>query len=178
MIYILKYSATEGLLHDDRLAPELMEIGPADLLWVDLENPTPEEAEVLRKYFQLHPLAVEDTLIDIQYPKMDIYPDYVFLVLPGINYMRDTEEFTTAEINVFMGKQLLITHHDHRMRSVRAMRQRILQDPPLMSLGLDTVIQSILDKVVDHYFPELEKLEDRIQEGEEEIFSPNMGGGD
>jgi magnesium transporter len=175
MIYILKYSADEGLLHDDRLAPELMEIGPSDLLWVDLENPTPEEAEVLKKYFTLHPLAVEDTLIDIQYPKMDVYPDYIFLVLHGINYMKDTEEFTTAEIDIFLGKQFLITHHDHRMRSVRDMRQRILQDPQLMALGLDTTIQSILDKVVDHYFPELEKLEDRIQEVEEEIFSPDMG---
>ena len=122
MIYILKYSATDGLLHDDRINPELMRIGPSDMLWVDLENPTPEEAEVLKTYFQLHPLAVEDTLIDIQYPKMDVYPDYIFLVLHGINYMRDTEEFTTAEIDVFLGKQFLITHHDHRMRSVAAQR--------------------------------------------------------
>jgi len=89
--------------------------------------------------------------------------------------MRDTEEFTTAEIDVFLGKQFLITHHDHRMRSVRDIRQRILQDPQLLNLGLDATIQSVLDKVVDHYFPELEKLEDRIQDVEEEIFSPDMG---
>ncbi len=171
MIYILKYSPTAGLLHDDRISPELLKIEPDELLWVDLENPTPEEADVLRDYFQLHPLAVEDTLIEIQYPKLDIYPEYIFLVLHGINYMRDTREFTTAEIDVFLGKQFLITHHDHRMRSVRDMRQRILQDPQLMRIGLDTVIQGILDKVVDHYFPELEKLEDRIEEAEDEIFA-------
>jgi len=171
MIYILKYSPTAGLLHDDRISPELLKIEPDELLWVDLENPTPEEADVLKDYFQLHPLAVEDTLIEIQYPKLDVYPEYIFLVLHGINYMRDTKEFTTAEIDVFLGKQFLITHHDHRMRSVRDMRQRILQDPQLMRTGLDTVIQGILDKVVDHYFPELEKLEDRIEEVEDEIFA-------
>ncbi len=171
MIYILKYSPTAGLLHDDRISPELLKIEPDELLWVDLENPTPEEADVLKDYFQLHPLAVEDTLIEIQYPKLDVYPEYIFLVLHGINYMRDTKEFTTAEIDVFLGKQFLITHHDHRMRSVRDMRQRILQDPQLMRTGLDTVIQGILDKVVDHYFPELEKLEDRIEEAEDEIFA-------
>ncbi len=171
MIYILKYSPTAGLLHDDRIAPELLKVEQDELLWVDLENPTPEEADVLRDYFQLHPLAVEDTLIEIQYPKLDVYPEYIFLVLHGINYMRDTKEFTTAEIDVFLGKQFLITHHDHRMRSVRDMRQRILQDPQLMRIGLDVVIQGILDKVVDHYFPELEKLEDRIEEAEDEIFA-------
>ncbi len=171
MIYILKYSPTAGLLHDDRIAPDLLKVEQDELLWVDLENPTPEEADVLRDYFQLHPLAVEDTLIEIQYPKLDVYPEYIFLVLHGINYMRDTREFTTAEIDVFLGKQFLITHHDHRMRSVRDMRQRILQDPQLMRIGLDVVIQGILDKVVDHYFPELEKLEDRIEEAEDEIFS-------
>lgn len=171
MIYILKYSPTAGLLHDDRISPDLLKIEPDELLWVDLENPTPEEADVLRDYFQLHPLAVEDTLIEIQYPKLDVYPEYIFLVLHGINYMRDTREFTTAEIDVFLGKQFLITHHDHRMRSVRDMRQRILQDPNLMRTGLDVVIQGILDKVVDHYFPELEKLEDRIEESEDEIFA-------
>lgn len=174
MIYILKYSPTAGLLHDDRISPDLLKIEPDELLWVDLENPTPEEADVLRNYFQLHPLAVEDTLIEIQYPKLDVYPEYIFLVLHGINYMRDTREFTTAEIDVFLGKQFLITHHDHRMRSVRDMRQRILQDPQLMRIGLDTVIQGILDKVVDHYFPELEKLEDRIEEAEDQIFAASQ----
>ncbi|HXK60213.1 MAG TPA: magnesium/cobalt transporter CorA, partial [Acidobacteriota bacterium] len=78
-----------------------------------------------------------------------------------------------AEIDVFLGKQFLITHHDHRMRSVRDMRQRILADPPLMSVGLDVVMQAMLDKVVDHYFPELEKLEDRIEEVEAELFDPS-----
>jgi magnesium transporter len=170
MIYILKYSPRTGLSHDDRIVPELLNIGPDELLWVDLEIPTPDEADILRTYFQLHPLAVEDTLIDIQYPKLDAYPDYIFLVLHGINYLRDTKEFTTAEIDVVLGRQFLITHHDHRMRSVRDMRQRILQDPSLMAVGLDAVIQGVLDKVVDHYFPELEKLEERIEELEEEIF--------
>jgi magnesium transporter len=174
MIYILKYNPAEGLSHDDRIVPELLTLGPGELLWVDLEDPTAEEAEVLKDYFQFHPLAVEDTLVEIQYPKLDIYPDYVFLVLHGINYMRDTEQFTTAEIDVFLGRHFLITHHDHRMRSVRDTRQRILQEPQLMTLGLDVIIQGMLDKVVDHYFPELEKLEDRIEEVEEEIFSPRI----
>jgi len=173
MIYILKYSPAEGLCCTTTGSCELLTIGPGDLVWVDLENPTPEEADVLKDYFQFHPLAVEDTLVEIQYPKLDVYPDYIFLVLHGINYMKDTKEFTTAEIDVFLGKQFLITHHDHRMRSVRDMRQRILADPPLMSVGLDVVMQAMLDKVVDHYFPELEKLEDRIEEVEAELFDPS-----
>ncbi len=172
MIYILKYSPAAGLSHDDRIVPELLTLGPGDVLWVDLEDPTPEEADVLKTNFQFHPLSVEDTLVEILYPKLDIYPEYIFLVLHGINYMKDTKEFTTAEIDVFLGKNFLITHHDHRMRSVRDMRQRILADPQLMNLGLDVVLQAVLDKVVDHYFPELEKLEDRIEEVEADLFEP------
>ena len=42
---------------------------PADLLWVSLENPTPEEIdEVLNKVFQFHPLAVEDCMSSVTRP--------------------------------------------------------------------------------------------------------------
>ncbi len=170
MIYILKYNPATGLEKADHIVPELLKIGPEDLLWVDLEEPTSEEAEVLKTYFEFHPLSIEDTLVEIQYPKLDLYPNYVFLVLHGINYQTTTKEFTTAEIDVFLGPRYLVTHHSHHMRSVEEMRDRILRDGRVMQMGLDLVAQGILDKVVDHYFPELEKLEDRIQEVEEEIF--------
>ncbi len=170
MIHIIKYDSGKKLIYRDRLAPELMTLGPGDLLWLDLEDPTPEEAEVLKTHFKFHPLTIEDTLIDVQYPKLDFYPDYVFIVLHGINYLASTREFTTAEIDVFLSAQFLVTHHDHRMRSVRSVRERILQDPQTMDQGLDFVLHSLLDRMVDNYFPELEKMEDRIEELEGEIF--------
>lgn len=171
MIHILKYSPASGLIRATEVQPELFHFSPGDLLWLDLESPTPEEEAVLRDHFQLHPLALEDTFVEVQYPKIDIYSDYAFLVLHGINYLAATKEFTTAEIDIFLSDQFLITYHDHRMRSVNMMKERIQNEPQILQAGLDRLAYSILDRMVDNYFPELEKLEDRIEELEEEIFS-------
>lgn len=170
MINIFKYNAQKGFVHEQRVAPEALSLAEGDFLWLDLEDPTDEEAEILRTSFRFHPLAVEDALVDNQYPKVDIYPDYLFLVVHGINYQAATRRFTTAEIDVFLGRQFLITHHSHAMRSVRVMMERIRKEPPILAQGLDVVLQAILDRMVDNYFPELERLDDRIEQVEQEVF--------
>lgn len=170
MITILKLARDGDLQISQSLDRRLLSFADEDAIWVDLENPTEEEASVLKDPFKFHPLAIEDCLGEVEYPKLDAYDGYIFIVLHGINWQAGAGRFTTAQVDIFLGRNFLVTHHRHTMRSVRQAIDRCKGDPKIMANGLDLLLHLILDRMVDHYFPELEKLEDRIEGLEEEIF--------
>lgn len=170
MIHIFKYTASKEFIHSTDYDPALCKSGADDWVWVDLEEPTPEEEKIFKEGFDFHPLAIEDCLVDIQYPKIDIYQGYLYIVLHGINYLAQSKNFVTAEVDIFLGKNFLVTHHYHKMRSARILRERVEKEPSYMERGPDVLMYTILDKMVDNYFPDLEKLEDRIEEIEDAVF--------
>ena len=75
--------------------------GPGEMLWIDFEVPTPEEGEILSSVFHFHPLAIEDCWHEPQQPKVDDYGDYVFLVVHGVRYDAERDEFPTHELNSY-----------------------------------------------------------------------------
>jgi magnesium transporter len=153
------------------LRPELLQAKDGALHWIDLEDPTPEEAQVLEEPLHFHPLAIEDCLKDINHPKVDDYGDYIFLVVHGISFDAPAGQFITRELDVFLGTNVLVTHHTGGMRSIIAAREQCGKNlAGGMPKGLDFLLHQILDQVFEHYFPSLDELEDNIQLLQVEVF--------
>src|SRR4051812_1083559 len=53
-------------------------------LWLDLQNPTPEEFKMIEDEFSLHPLAIEDASVRHQRPKVDQYSTFYFVVFYAV----------------------------------------------------------------------------------------------
>jgi magnesium transporter len=171
MITIFRYTPGGGLeeFHD---AAELVELPQSGTyLWVDLQTPTPEEAEVLSRPFSFHPLAVEDCWHEPQHGKVDDYGDYVFLVVHGVRYDAAHDEFRTHELNVFLGTTFLVTFHTYHSRSIDAVKDNVRRHSHLMARGMDFVLHQIVDRVIDNYFPKLEIIESKIDELETELVT-------
>jgi magnesium transporter len=143
----------------------------SEFLWLDLEGPTPQEGEVLSRIFNFHPLAIEDCWHEPQAPKLDDYGDYIFFVVHGVRYDAATDDFTTHELNIFLGTNYLVTFHSFHSRSIEAVQQLVLRNPNVMSRGMDFLLHQILDRVIDNYFPKLEILEDKIETLEASVFT-------
>jgi magnesium transporter len=141
-----------------------------DYLWVDLENPTEEDAVVLSEVFNFHPLAIEDCFHDSGSPKVDDYNDYVFIVVHGIRYDESGHDFSSHELNVFLGPNYLVTFHSEPSLSIRSAEEYVRRNPALMQQGSDFLLHYIVDRLVDNYFPKLEIMEDRIEEIEAAAF--------
>jgi magnesium transporter len=137
-----------------------------ETIWVDLEAPTPDEAEVLTRVFSLHPLAIEDCWHEPQHPKIDDYGDYLFLVVHGVRYDSERGQFETHELNVFLGANYLVTFHSFHSRSVEAVKGNVRRNPHVMGRSMDFVLHQIVDRLIDNYFPKLEIIEDKIDEVE------------
>ena len=87
-------------------------------VWVDLSQPTPDEARILTDVFHFHQLAVEDALSELHHPKVESYGDYLYLILHGIDFSASEHCFRTQDIDFFLGAQYLVTVHPGVSRSI------------------------------------------------------------
>jgi magnesium transporter len=138
--------------------------------WLDLEAPSADDLKFLGTQFGFHPLALEECDHTGVRPKIEEFDGYLYLVLHGINHNEGQEELDTVEFKIFLSRGRLVTIHSHPSSSVRKTQERLARDAQFMSRGVDNVFHSIVDAMIDHYFPVLEDLEDRLQAIEAVIF--------
>ena len=144
---------------------------PAAQHWIDLEDPTPAEGKILEDIFHFHPLAIEDTVSDIQHPKVDDYGEYAFLVVHGVRYESPQDTFVTRELDIFLGPNYLVTHHEGMMRSIRAAQEQCDKNRmTAMAKGVDYLLHQMLDQLFEHYFPVIDAIDARIEVLQEEVF--------
>jgi len=161
----------EGRIEQPTFSAELLSEHPQALHWIDLEDPTIQESTILEDPFHLHPLAIEDCLSEVHHPKVDDFDEYLFLIVHGVRFDAPTDSFETRELDVFLGRNFLITHHKGPMRSITAAREQCSRNiQAAMPRGLDFLLHQILDQMFEHYFPSLDAIEDKIQLLQVEVF--------
>ena len=139
-------------------------------VWVDLAAPSPIETLILSDTFHFHPLSVEDAKASIQYPKVESYEGYLYIVLHGIDFHEGEHCFATHDVDFFLGPSYLVTVHDGHAASINELRDTCPRNAKMMAEGPVALFHRIVDSMVDHYRPEVDKLEDRIDALEAEIF--------
>src|SRR4030095_2502120 len=104
-------------------------------LWVDLPEPSDSDFALLSDVFHFHPLSIEDARSALQFPKVEAYPQYLYLVLHGIDTKEGSRGFSTRDIDFFIGRNFLVTVHDGTSRSITRLRDACSQYDHLLSEG-------------------------------------------
>ncbi|MCZ2257786.1 magnesium/cobalt transporter CorA [Sporosarcina sp. G11-34] len=133
--------------------------------WVDLDQPDAKEELLLHSFFHFHPLAIEDCFHRLQRPKMDHYDEYIFFVLHSICH----ESLKAEEVNLFLGKNFVVTFHYTKVLELERARERIAQYPNEWEQGHVLITHQIIDEIIDDYFPILYKIEDNLNEIEDTL---------
>jgi len=140
--------------------------------WINVEGVhRVEVVEKLGNCFGLHPLVLEDILNTDQRPKMEIYGDYVYIVLKML-YGSDPNRLVEAEqVSLILGSNFVISFQEGKEGDVfNPVRERIRGAKGLIrKMGSDYLTYSLIDTIVDNYFLILEKLGERIELLEEEL---------
>jgi len=134
--------------------------------WLGLANPLPEEMELVRRQYGLHPLAVEDALSATQMPKVQIFGGQLFIVARTAA-IEEGENIGYGQTAIFLGPDFVISV---RLGSTRAhvdLRRRLEAGADQLAEGPDFVAHAILDFIVDGYHPIMDKLESAVQSMEE-----------
>ena len=128
-------------------------------IWVDMEKSTPEENKaVLETLFDFHPLAIEDCVAVSERPKIDDYEKYVFSVIHAVDYSNSLHVFQTTELNLFIGRNYLVTFHDDPLRSINVTIDRLQKKGHALPRSPDLLAYQILDVLFDNYQPALDEL--------------------
>ena len=173
MVKVFKHEAGNTTAVD-AVDPAWLKPGSGVLVWVLMDNPSGEEARLLREVFHIHELAIEDALAEIHQPKIESYGDYLYLILHGIDFQAIQHVFKTKDVDFFLSPQFLITVYHGMSRSIAKVEQVCERNEQMLGEGTAPLLHRLIDAMVDNYRPEIEKLQERLDTLETEVFEkPN-----
>jgi magnesium transporter len=147
-------TADEGADHDEvrtRLAS-------GEHFWLDVGHPSQEDLDELADTLELHPLVRDDFGSFGQRPKADDYPSHTLLVLYGATH----DEDSLVEVHAVVSERWLLTVHTESCPAFIGLRKRTMRGGPLPQTAELSV--RIADALADSFYPELEKLDDRVDQ--------------
>jgi magnesium transporter len=156
----------------DAADPEIIEA--SGLRWIHIEEPRLAHREWLEQHFDFHPLDFEDVYSRNQRPKLDSYDDYIFIVLHFPIFEKASGRLLSAELDLFIGPDYLITLPDTPLPPLGAMFERLRAREDLreqnFSKGSGYLLYKIVDTNVDASFPMLRKMGNKLDRLEDDIF--------
>jgi magnesium transporter len=144
------------------------------LRWINIERPGAIDRAWLQEHFDFHPLDYEDVTSRNQRPKIDEYPDYLFIVLHFPVYDKAVGRLNAAELDMFVGPDFLITLPNRPIPPVEYLFERCRSSAEvreqLLSKGPGYLLYRIVDDSFDYCFPMLRKMGNKLEQVEEDIF--------
>ena len=144
------------------------------LRWINIERPRPVDQAWLEERFDFHALDYEDVFSRNQRPKIDVYDDYLFIVLHFPVFDKQVGRLNTGELDIFVGPDFLITMPNVPLQPVEYLFERCRTNEQmrdeLFSKGPGYLLYKVVDSSFDYCFPMLRKIGNKLDRIETEIF--------
>ncbi len=144
------------------------------LRWINIESPTDLEWGWMREQFDFHTLDLEDVLSRNQRPKIDEYPDYLFIVLHLPVFDRSVGRLNVGELDMFVGPDFVVTIPNQPLQPVEYLFERCRANEEtrekVFTRGSGYLLYRIVDDSFDYCFPMLRKIGNKLDAIEDDIF--------
>ena len=131
----------------------------------------PEIIEQIGDQFGIHSLVLEDIMNTEQRPKVEVYDDYIFIVVKMMRYDEQNEELDVEQLSIILGENYVITFQEKEGDVFDRLRENMKKwKGRLRKKGADYLAYALVDAVVDHYFLVLEQFGDEIEVMEDRVF--------
>jgi magnesium transporter len=158
--------------------PNIQSVTWGDLTWVNIEHPTERETGYLAQHYPFHPLDLDDCLSLKQRPKLDVYENYLFFIFHFSVYSQETRISTHGQVSTFIGEKYLITVHRGGLKPLvnlfRDCQTNEEAREQNFSHGSGYLLYRILDRMVDVYFPILDKILSLLEGVEDSVFDEKV----
>jgi magnesium transporter len=170
-ITVIDYDATH---FEERTVGQISECFPfrdtETVTWINIDGlGNPKIIEDLGKCFTIHPLIVEDIFNTGQRPKMEDLDQYIYLSLKMLTFIDETKAIKIEHISMVFGHNFLISFQEDIGDIFDPVRDRIRKEGRIRKLGPDYLAYALIDAAVDNYFAVMEKLEEQVEDLEEEL---------
>jgi magnesium transporter len=136
-------------------------------IWIELERQSPE-ADAMLAHLELHPLTIEDIYASGSQPKIDDFPNYLYVVVHGIGSAR-RKKLDLVEVDIVIGENWLVTH-DRTGLVADDVGTDLDHSPRMLSKGCAWLAHGVLDRVVDRYLPVIDELDTEIEKLENDVI--------
>ncbi len=155
-------------------APNVEQIDASGLRWVNIERPGALERAWIDEHFDFHALDLEDVLSRNQRPKIDVYDDYLFIVLHFPIFDPAAGRLGAGELDLFVGPGYLVTIPNQPLQPVEYLFERCRAKEELreqlFSRGSGYLLYRLVDDSFDYCFPMLRKIGNKLDALEDDIF--------
>ena len=141
---------------------------PENTLWFDLCAPDAAALDQVREELGLHALAVEDVVDTNQRPKLDRYPEHIFIVAYAVNLQGTT--LNGHEVGIFVTRNAVVTVRADPGFDIDEVVRRWDAQPDLAGNGVGFLLYGILDYVVDTHFDTVQRLDELTDSLEDRLF--------
>lgn len=145
-----------------------------DLVWIDLEAPTKEEVREVMEEYNLHPLVADELLSPTLRPKVDLYDNFIYLIMhfPAVYHVNGKSG--AQEIDFVIGKKFFITTHyeliDPLHKFSKVFEVNTILDKSNIGQHAGFLFFYIMKELYRTLAHELFYLDDQLEDIEERIF--------
>lgn len=140
--------------------------------WINVSGLHPFVVNKFREKFGFHTLTAEDTLHVPQRPRVEMFDDHAFVVGRMVQRLKSDptdpnseDGLDTEQVSLFVYRDTLITFQQKPGDVWEPIRERLkVENSRIRRLGTGYLLYALLDAVVDHSFPVLEKYGDILEE--------------
>lgn len=142
--------------------------------WVDVKGLGSEEIlQRLGKVFDLHPLVLEDVVNVPQRPKVEEHDRQLLIISRMVTLHEDSKTFESEQVSLILGEHYLLTvQEEPRYDCFGPIRERIRTSKgSLRRSGPDYLAYTLVDAIIDGFFPVLEAYGEQLEELEDEVVA-------
>jgi len=162
------FSSTGLFYGIESLAETVTALREGGFIWLNYYKPEKEDLNILIDLLGIHPLSVEDCFDDRQIPKIEHFQNNSFLLFNSFSYENQT--LYTDEVNLFIGKNFLITvsgHNSEDRRPLKNIEEIVEQDTINAKMSPAMLMHKVLDFLVDQKYSSFDTMEDELDEAED-----------
>jgi len=173
-IQIFDYNKEELLEKEIQDVKESFELKTKNsITWLNMGSVHRNEVEKISNHFDIHYLIQEDIMSHGQRPKFDELNDILFVQLNMLFYNISTNNIDHEQLSIVLGNNYVISFQEDPQQDVfNPLRQKLRFDSSkLRQKPADYLFYTMIDLVVDSYFPVIEKVGERIEKAEEDLMA-------
>ena len=139
------------------------------ITWINIDGVHDAQLiEQLGSHFNIHPLVLEDIMNTGQRPKIEVFDNYLYLVLKMLYKDESKAEIQAEQVSILLSKNVVISFQEKPGDIFNNIRERIRNGKGrIRKMGSDYLSYSLIDAVIDHYFVIMESVGENIEDTEE-----------
>lgn len=156
------------------MATQQVKNSSGSLTWLDINNPSEEDRALMMKLGNFTITDLEDALRKTQRTKIVKHKEYIYLVMTAPVYDEETRSIEVHEVDLFIGKDFVITVHHGNLPQLSEMIKRCTQIDSyrnrIMENGVEYLVYKIIETVQENTYPMIDYINDELDRLKHEIF--------